>query len=125
MKLGEKIRYLRSMEGAIRGLSREMTQAEVARAMSKELKKNVSITTIFECPTIKLLAAKLDGSAPAGDGASGAGGAAVSLSVADGVICAGADGSPAGSSTGSGGCRSSTACRSLSSSEMNAGRVVR
>src|SRR5438445_10242186 len=42
MKLGEKIRYLRSMEGAIRGLSREMTQAEVARAMSKELKKNVS-----------------------------------------------------------------------------------
>jgi len=42
MKLGEKIRYLRSMEGAIRGLNREMTQAEVARAMSKELKKNVS-----------------------------------------------------------------------------------
>src|SRR5437764_292671 len=42
MKLGEKIRYLRSMEGAIRGLSREMTQAEVARAMSKELRKNVS-----------------------------------------------------------------------------------
>src|SRR5437762_8537797 len=30
------------MEGAIRGLSREMTQAEVARAMSKELRKNVS-----------------------------------------------------------------------------------
>ena len=42
MKLGEKIRYLRSMEGAIRGLSREMTQAEVARAMTKELKKNIS-----------------------------------------------------------------------------------
>jgi len=42
MKVGEKIRYLRSMEGAIRGLSREMTQAEVARAMSKELRKNVS-----------------------------------------------------------------------------------
>ena len=42
MKLGEKIRYLRSMEGAIRGLNREMTQAEVARAMSKELKKNIS-----------------------------------------------------------------------------------
>lgn len=42
MRLGEKIRYLRSMEGAIRGLNREMTQAEVARAMSKELKKNIS-----------------------------------------------------------------------------------
>jgi transcriptional regulator with XRE-family HTH domain len=42
MKLGEKIRYLRSMEGAIRGLNREMTQAEVARAMSKELRKNIS-----------------------------------------------------------------------------------
>src|SRR5499425_1356547 len=42
MKLGEKIRYLRSMEGAIRGLNREMTQAEVARAMTKELKKNIS-----------------------------------------------------------------------------------
>ncbi|HTC93000.1 MAG TPA: helix-turn-helix transcriptional regulator [Terriglobales bacterium] len=42
MKLGEKIRYLRSMEGAIRGLNREMTQAEVARAMSRELKKNIS-----------------------------------------------------------------------------------
>src|SRR5216684_7027325 len=42
MKLGEKIRYLRSMEGAVRGLDREMTQAEVARAMSKELKKNIS-----------------------------------------------------------------------------------
>ena len=30
------------MEGAIRGLNREMTQAEVARAMSNELKKNNS-----------------------------------------------------------------------------------
>src|SRR5439155_1844178 len=42
----------------------------VVALIRKELKKNVSITTIFECPTIKLLAVKLDGSAPAGDGAS-------------------------------------------------------
>ena len=42
MKLGEKIRYLRAVEGAVRGLGCEMTQAEVARAIKKELKKNIS-----------------------------------------------------------------------------------
>ncbi len=36
MTLGEKIRYLRQMEGTLRGLDREMTQQEVARAIRKE-----------------------------------------------------------------------------------------
>jgi transcriptional regulator with XRE-family HTH domain len=36
MKLGEKLRYLRLMEGTLRGLDREMTQQELARALKKE-----------------------------------------------------------------------------------------
>jgi transcriptional regulator with XRE-family HTH domain len=42
MRLGEKIRYLREVEGALRGLSREMTQQEVVRALKKELGKPIS-----------------------------------------------------------------------------------
>src|SRR5438874_12601431 len=42
MKLGEKIRYLRSMEGAIRGLDREMSQPELARALGRETGKSIS-----------------------------------------------------------------------------------
>src|SRR6202140_4546745 len=42
MKLGEKIRYLREMEGALRGLDRDMTQQEVVRAIKKELRQGVS-----------------------------------------------------------------------------------
>lgn len=42
MTLGEKIRYLRSVEGAVRGLGREMTQQEVVRALQKELNKTIS-----------------------------------------------------------------------------------
>ena len=42
MKLGEKVRYLREVEGTLRGLEREMTQLEIVRAMKKELKKNIS-----------------------------------------------------------------------------------
>lgn len=42
MTLGDKIRYLREMEGALRGLDREMTQQEVVRAVRKELKKSIS-----------------------------------------------------------------------------------
>ncbi len=36
MTLGEKLRYLRQMEGTLRGLGREMTQQEVVRAIKKE-----------------------------------------------------------------------------------------
>ena len=42
MKLGQKIRYLREMEGAMRGLGREMTQQEVVAAVKKELRKSIS-----------------------------------------------------------------------------------
>ena len=42
MKLGEKIRYLRAVEGTLRGLDREMSQLEVARAMQREMKKSIS-----------------------------------------------------------------------------------
>lgn len=37
MTLGEKLRYLRLMEGNLRGLNREMTQQEVADALHREL----------------------------------------------------------------------------------------
>src|SRR5207253_2153000 len=42
MRLGEKIRYLREVEGALRGLDREMTQQEVVRAVKKDLRKTIS-----------------------------------------------------------------------------------
>jgi transcriptional regulator with XRE-family HTH domain len=42
MKLGEKLRYLRLVEGNLRGLGREMTQQEVVGAMRKELKQKIS-----------------------------------------------------------------------------------
>src|SRR5579872_4578747 len=42
MSLGEKIRYLREVEGALRGLDREMTQQEVVRALKRELRQSIS-----------------------------------------------------------------------------------
>jgi transcriptional regulator with XRE-family HTH domain len=42
MKLGQKIRYLRLVEGTLRGLGREMTQQEVVSAMRREKKRSVS-----------------------------------------------------------------------------------
>src|SRR4051794_37190037 len=42
MTLGNKIRYLREVEGALRGQGREMTQQEVIRAIKKELRKTIS-----------------------------------------------------------------------------------
>src|SRR5215472_7769857 len=42
MKLGEKLRYLRSVEGTVRGLNREMTQLEVVRAIRKDLNRSIS-----------------------------------------------------------------------------------
>ena len=38
MKLGEKIRYLREVEGNLRGMDRAMTQQELVRAIRAELK---------------------------------------------------------------------------------------
>jgi len=42
MKLGEKLRYLRLMEGTLRGLGREMSQQELARALKRELGTGLS-----------------------------------------------------------------------------------
>ena len=42
MKLGEKLRYLREVEGTLRGLGREMTQLEVVRAINTELQQSIS-----------------------------------------------------------------------------------
>src|SRR2546425_12706405 len=42
MKLGEKIRYLREVEGSLRGLGRPMTQLEIVYAVRKELGKSIS-----------------------------------------------------------------------------------
>src|ERR1700733_8805626 len=42
MRLGEKIRYLRLVEGTLRGLDREMTQQEVVRAIARQMKQSIS-----------------------------------------------------------------------------------
>jgi transcriptional regulator with XRE-family HTH domain len=42
MKLGEKLRYLREVEGALRCVDRELSQQEVARLVEKELGKSIS-----------------------------------------------------------------------------------
>lgn len=42
MRLGEKLRYLREVEGVLRGLDRAMTQQEAVRAIKKDLKKDLS-----------------------------------------------------------------------------------
>jgi transcriptional regulator with XRE-family HTH domain len=42
MRLGDKLRYLREVEGTVRGLNRAMTQQEMVRAVEKESKKTIS-----------------------------------------------------------------------------------
>src|SRR5689334_5494401 len=42
MKLGEKLRYLREVEGTLRGLNRAMTQLEIVRAVKKDMKQSLS-----------------------------------------------------------------------------------
>jgi transcriptional regulator with XRE-family HTH domain len=42
MTLGEKLRYLRSMEGTLRGLNRDMTQQEVVAAIKAESNETIS-----------------------------------------------------------------------------------
>ena len=42
MTLGEKLRYLREVEGTLRGLDRELSQLEMARLIQKELGKSIS-----------------------------------------------------------------------------------
>jgi transcriptional regulator with XRE-family HTH domain len=47
MILGEKIRYLREVEGSLRGLGRPMTQQEIVRALGKEMGKGKSISQSY------------------------------------------------------------------------------
>src|SRR5262245_33218556 len=42
MRLGEKLRYLRQVEGTLRGLNREVTQQEIVRELSKTSAKAIS-----------------------------------------------------------------------------------
>jgi phage shock protein A len=42
MRLGEKLRYLREVEGTLRGYEREMTQQEIVRAIKKEIGASIS-----------------------------------------------------------------------------------
>jgi transcriptional regulator with XRE-family HTH domain len=42
MTLGEKLRYLREVEGTLRGLGRELSQQELTRMIQKELGKSIS-----------------------------------------------------------------------------------
>jgi len=42
MRLGEKLRYLREVEGTLRGMDRELSQVEMARLIQKELGKSIS-----------------------------------------------------------------------------------
>jgi transcriptional regulator with XRE-family HTH domain len=42
MTLGEKLRYLREVEGTLRGLDRELSQGEVVRLIQKEQGKSIS-----------------------------------------------------------------------------------
>jgi transcriptional regulator with XRE-family HTH domain len=42
MKLGEKIRYLREVEGSLRGLDRAMSQLELVRAIERETGSTLS-----------------------------------------------------------------------------------
>ena len=48
MTLAEKIRYLREVEGSLRGLGRPMTQLELLRAIRKELRKSISQSYISQ-----------------------------------------------------------------------------
>ena len=42
MTLGEKLRYLREVEGALRGLNRDISQQELSRLIEKEQRKSIS-----------------------------------------------------------------------------------
>lgn len=48
MTLGEKLRYLREVEGSLRGLGRPITQLELIRALRKEQGKSLSQSYISQ-----------------------------------------------------------------------------
>ena len=47
MKLGEKIRYLREVEGSLRGLGRPMTQQELVRAIREDMPKTKGLSQSY------------------------------------------------------------------------------
>src|ERR1700694_3325979 len=47
MRVGEKIRYLREVEGSLRGLGRPMTQQEIVGAIGKELGRGKTISQSY------------------------------------------------------------------------------
>src|SRR5499425_856891 len=47
MKVGEKIRYLREVEGSLRGMGRPMTQLELVRAIRDEMGKGKGISQSY------------------------------------------------------------------------------
>src|SRR2546425_8443179 len=48
MSVAEKIRYLREVEGSLRGLGRPMTQLELVRGIRKEIGKTISQSYISQ-----------------------------------------------------------------------------
>src|SRR5213083_3484513 len=48
MSVAEKIRYLREVEGSLRGLGRPMTQLELVRGIRKEIGKSISQSYISQ-----------------------------------------------------------------------------
>jgi transcriptional regulator with XRE-family HTH domain len=48
MRVAEKIRYLREVEGSLRGMGRTMTQLELVRGIRKELGKTISQSYISQ-----------------------------------------------------------------------------
>ena len=48
MTLGDKIRYLREVEGSLRGLDRPITQQELVQAVAKEQRKKISQSYISQ-----------------------------------------------------------------------------
>jgi transcriptional regulator with XRE-family HTH domain len=52
MKLGEKIRYLREVEGSLRGLGRPITQLELVRAIREEVTKTKAGKSAGKATTI-------------------------------------------------------------------------
>jgi transcriptional regulator with XRE-family HTH domain len=51
MKIADKLRYLRTVEGHLRGLDREMTQKEVVAAITAELNKSLSQSYLSQLET--------------------------------------------------------------------------
>jgi len=53
MKLSEKIKHLREVEGELRGLNRPMTQTEVVKAIQEELNESISQAYLSQLETVR------------------------------------------------------------------------